>query len=239
MLPLVIALVLAGTPKPDPKLAGTWTLQGSPFCTLKADGTGTFDEEPIRWGVDNGALVITGDGETERIPYLLVDDVLTIQAGPVPLGLVRAGKPGKKTAQAPAPAPEENPTPPAKKQKAPSGAAAGKDQLSQLLLSSAWCSFSFNKVSGASNQSRVQFFPNGTWASGSQAETYNSGSAGTVAGQYNSGSGGQWAVKNGQLYLSDPPETPSLTLVQPFSVTANSNGYPIINALGREYSSCN
>ena len=76
---------------------------------------------------------------------------------------------------------------------------AGNDQLSQLLTSSAWCSFSYNKISGASSQTRVQYFANGTWAVGGQSETYNSGANGTVAGQYNSNNGGLWEVRNGQL----------------------------------------
>ncbi len=57
-----------------------------------------------------------------------------------------------------------------------------------------------------------------------------------MAGQYNSNNGGLWEVRNGQLWGSygNAP----LQLVQPFSVTRNSNGYPIINSLGKEYSSC-
>ena len=71
---------------------------------------------------------------------------------------------------------------------------------------------------------------------GGQNETYNSGANGTVAGQYNSNNGGLWEVRNGQLWGSygNAP----LQLVQPFSVTRNSNGSPIINSLGKEYSSC-
>lgn len=114
---------------------------------------------------------------------------------------------------------------------------AGNDQLSQLLLSSAWCSFSYNKISGTTKQTRVQYFRNGTWAVGGQTETYNSGANGSVAGQYNSNNGGLWEVRNGQLWGSygNAP----LQLVQPFSVTRNSNGSPIINSLGVEYSMCN
>jgi hypothetical protein len=114
---------------------------------------------------------------------------------------------------------------------------AMNDQLSQLLLSSAWCSFSYNKISGTTKQTRVQYFRNGTWAVGGQTETYNSGANGTVAGQYNNNNGGLWEVRNGQLWGSygNAP----LQLVQPFSVTRNSNGYPIINSLGVEYSMCN
>lgn len=116
-------------------------------------------------------------------------------------------------------------------------AAAGNDQLSQLLMSSAWCSFSYNKISGTTKQTRVQYFRNGTWSAGGQRESYNSGANGTVFGQSNTNNGGLWEVRNGQLWGSygNAP----VQLVQPFSVTRNSNGYPIINSLGVEYSSCN
>jgi hypothetical protein len=115
-------------------------------------------------------------------------------------------------------------------------AAAGNDQLSQLLVSSAWCSFSYNKISGTTSQTRVQYFRNGTWSAGGQRESYNSGPNGTAFGQSNSNNGGQWAVRNGQLWGSfgNGP----LELVKPFSVTRNSNGYPILNSLGQEYSMC-
>lgn len=116
--------------------------------------------------------------------------------------------------------------------------AAGNDQLSRLLLSSAWCSFRYNKVSGTSSTEKYRFFPNGTWNNGGRTETYNSGANGTVSGQYDSEGGGRWEVRGGQLYMSSA-ETPTLTLVQPFSVTQNSNGSPIINSGGKEFSLCN
>ena len=116
--------------------------------------------------------------------------------------------------------------------------AAGNDQLSRLLLSSAWCSFRYNKVSGTSSTEKYRFFPNGTWNNGGRTETYNSGANGTVAGQYDSQGGGRWEVRGGQLFMSSS-ENPQLQPVEGFSVTQNSNGYPIINADGKEFSSCN
>ncbi len=110
-------------------------------------------------------------------------------------------------------------------------------QLSHLLLSSAWCSFTYNKVSGASHQTRVQFSANGHWSSGSRGETYSSGSNGSVAGQHDEETGGQWVVQQGQLFMSNPPETPALSPVN-LTIRRNSNGYPILTADGTEYSSC-
>lgn len=230
MLPLIMVLVLAGAPKADPKLAGRWTLDGEPFCTLKADGSGSFDEDRVRWGVDGDELVITGEDETERVPFTHSGDTLTLHMGGIPITLARVGKAGKTQGQV---VQASGTQPPAGKEPA-----AGKDELSRLLVSSAWCSFSYNKHSGTTSRSRVQFLPNGSWSSGGQAETYNSGASGSVAGQYNSGAGGEWSVKGGRLYMSAPPETPSLTPVEPFSVTRNSNGSPILNAMGKEYARC-
>ena len=126
MLPLILALVLVGTPKADPKLAGRWTLDGEPFCTLKADGTGSFDEDRVRWGVDGDELVITGEDETERVGYSLSGDTLTLHMGGIPLTLTRLGKGGKSEGQ---PSGEDSKAraaqdPPAKKAQA--GRGAGK-----------------------------------------------------------------------------------------------------------------
>ncbi|MDE3018157.1 MAG: hypothetical protein KGO52_03680 [Nitrospirota bacterium] len=110
-------------------------------------------------------------------------------------------------------------------------------QLPQLLLSSAWCSFSYNKNSGASHSTRVQFSPNGNWRAGSRGETYSSGPNGSVAGQHDDGTGGRWIVRQGQLFMSNPPDTPDLAPVG-LTITHNSNGPPIITADGKEYSPC-
>jgi hypothetical protein len=117
----------------------------------------------------------------------------------------------------------------------PAQAQSPEQQFAQLLLSSAWCSFRYNKVSGTSRQTRYQFFNNGTWRMGAQGETYSSGPNGIVGGHSNSGSGGRWAVHNGAFYLSEgagPMEQVPIQLRQ------NSNGYPIIVADGTEYMQC-
>ncbi len=115
---------------------------------------------------------------------------------------------------------------------------AGTDQLSQLLLSSAWCSFHYNKVSGASSSTRYQFYRDGTWSTGGRTETYNSGAYGSMAGQYDSSNRGRWESRGGQLWMSSP-ENPVLQPLGALNVTRNSNGSPIINANGQEFSSCN
>ncbi len=120
----------------------------------------------------------------------------------------------------------------------PQARQAGSDQLSQLLLSSSWCSFTYNKISGASNTTKVTFYPNGQWGLGSRGETYNSGPNGSVYGQHDANNGGQWAVQNGMLLMSSQA-VPQLTPIPDFRVTQNSNGYPILFSMGKEYSRCN
>ena len=114
-------------------------------------------------------------------------------------------------------------------------ATAKVNTLSQLLLSSPWCSFSYNKISGATNTKRVQFYPNGRWADTSRYEGYSSGDAGSFSSQHDSGDGGAWKVTGEQLYMSGGEE--GLAPVD-LTVKRNSNGYPILLADGVEYSQC-
>ena len=50
-----------------------------------------------------------------------------------------------------------------------------------LLLSSMWCHFTYNKTTGYSHQKRVRFNANGTYSTGSRGEGYSSGSGGSMA----------------------------------------------------------
>jgi hypothetical protein len=126
----------------------------------------------------------------------------------------------------------------APQQQQPQGKPAGNDQISRLLLSSAWCSFTYNQRTGSSRSERFVYSPNGTWSTGSRAETYNSGANGTVSGQTDGSNGGRWEVRDGQLYMATW-QMPQLQPLVGWRVTQNSNGYPIINYNGKEYSSCN
>ena len=105
----------------------------------------------------------------------------------------------------------------------------------ELLLSSAWCSFSYNQTTGYSNTTRVQFRKNGTYSTGGRAEGYSSGRSGTYASQNDSRGNGRWKVIKGELYLSEGAG--QLGLVRTV-VKRNSSGYPIITADGAEYSQC-
>ncbi len=239
MLTTLLSLTL-NAPKLDERLVGTWLAGGAPFMTLNANGTGSMDEGRVRWAADGQTLSVTdAENVTDTMPYSVNGATLTLSVGGVPLALTRAGG-GAKVAQrgalatkaerATREAPEEPPP-------GPTARPAAGSPLTQLLLSSAWCSFTYNKISGASSSTRFQFFRDGTWSTGGRSETYNSGAAGSVAGQYDSSNRGRWEVRNEQLFMSSP-ENPVLQLVQG-SITRNSNGSPIITTGGREYSACN
>ncbi|MBL8933844.1 MAG: PD40 domain-containing protein [Archangium sp.] len=259
---LLLLALAAG--KTDPALVGTWLLAGQPFMTLAANGTGTMEDGKLKWSADGKNLVITDDEDgVDKAQYQVSGDTLTLTLGGVPLQLSRAGKGVKvekagklskaanKQSEADADAEalaeaqqllNQQQARGAQAQPAARGApvrgAAGNDQLSQLLMSSAWCWLKY--ASGNTYQERIVFSPNGTWSSNKESEIYGSNQyAGTSAHSVgSSGAQGQWAVKGGQLYLSDPPETPQLVPV-PLQITRNSNGAPIITADGREYSQCN
>lgn len=250
-------LILAAAPKQDPKLVGTWRMNGESFMTLNANGTGVMEGDSIKWKSDGAKLTITDeDGEAETIGYSFQGETLNINMGGMSLPLTRGGAPVKKEARAKNEAGDDDaaalamaqqwmaqqqqgqqPTGPQqpgpKKGAAPQ--AAGNDQLSRLLLSSNWCWLRYSN--GNSYTQKVHFNANGTWQDFSESDIY-SNNYGTVAqATGNRTNGGQWAVKNGQFYLSSP-ENPQLMPV-PLSITRNSNGYPIITADGREYSMCN
>ncbi len=119
---------------------------------------------------------------------------------------------------------------------------AQDQQLSRLLLGSAWCSFGYSGSQtytggsgGRTTTSRVAFSANGQMQQSTNSETTNSGAPGSV---YGSNSGGQtmrWRVQNGVLLVSaDGAQWQSVQL----QVTQNSNGYPIIKADGVEYMQC-
>ena len=116
---------------------------------------------------------------------------------------------------------------------APADASAG-GLSNELMLSSAWCTFRYNKMSGSSTGRRVVFSPNGTYSVSSQSESYSSGRAGSVAGQSNASGGGRWRVQGGELYMSEGGQFEHVDTV----LKRNSNGYPIIVADGTEYSQC-
>ena len=114
------------------------------------------------------------------------------------------------------------------------GPAFAGGMSNELLLSSAWCTFSYNKTTGYSNAKRYAFRPDGTYATGSRAEGGSSGPYGSIASQRDGQGGGRWRVQNGELFMSEGGPFEQVTT----ALRRNSNGYPVIVADGVEYSQC-
>ena len=110
-------------------------------------------------------------------------------------------------------------------------------QIRQVLTANAWCSFSYNKVSGTSRTRRVVFHPDGTVVTTGGGETYSSGRNGTVSGQSSSRQSARWKVYQQRVY-ADPMDGSGFQDLE-VTATRNSNGYLILKSDGREYSMCN
>jgi hypothetical protein len=68
-------------------LAGEWQNTDFGFAivlVLRADGTGSFDGDPINYAAGDGKLNITMGAETEAYMYALQQDVLTLSGGDLP-----------------------------------------------------------------------------------------------------------------------------------------------------------
>ena len=215
-------------------------VQGGDVLELRADGSATLAGEATRWSAAGNRLMVGGD----TMGYSLQGNRLLLQMGPALItwkrldGAVSAGgnapaAGGKASPQAPANQANANANANANN----SGGSSQDAQIRQVLTSSAWCSFTYNKVSGASSTRRVVFRNDGMVYTNAGGQTYSSGSAGTYAGQSNNGSAAHWKVENLRLYgdAMDGAGFQDLGL----TATRNSNGSIILNAGGREYSMCN
>jgi len=109
------------------------------------------------------------------------------------------------------------------------------DLSPQLMMSSAWCTFSYNQTTGYSHTSRLVFYRNGTYARSSRGEGYSSGSGGSMTSQSDGQLAGQWRVLGGELYLSEG--SGQLEAVRTV-LKRNNNGYYVIVADGVEYTQC-
>jgi hypothetical protein len=124
----------------------------------------------------------------------------------------------------------------ARSQEEPRPRATGQDaQIEQVLLSSPWCYMRYSQTLGSTSTERGVFYRDGRLVVQTGHEMVSSGQYGTA---YGSGSGGavyRWRVANGDLHLSENggPFNPA-----GLRITQNSNGYPILNVDGKEYSQC-
>lgn len=133
--------------------------------------------------------------------------------------------------------------PPMPTRGAPSAGMSGQDrQLHDLLVSTAWCSFSYSGGStysggsaGTTRTTRVVFAPDGSVTESRNGETTSSGSYGQTYGSNSGGQQGRWKVQGGQLLLSADGMQ---WAPQPLKIEPNSNGSPIVTSGGREYMVC-
>ena len=202
-------------------------VQGGDVLELRDDGSATLAGDETRWSATGNHIRVGSD----LMQYTLQGNRLVLTLGPVQLVWKKIG--GKGDGQGPAPMQNS----PAKAAVPPAPTGNSQDQQArQLLTSSVWCSFTYNKVSGASSSSRVIFRPDGVLAMNRGGETYSSGYGGTYAGQSNSADTMLWKVENLRLYV-DQRKGAGFQDAN-LSAARNSNGAVILHADGREYSMC-
>jgi hypothetical protein len=257
------ALVLAGLlplgAQAGPDLVGRYQMEGGngSMLELRQGGAASINDQPTTWSA-NAQQITIGN---ESMPYKLQGGKLLMTVGSQQTVWKKLGsdKPGTLSSQIAGGGQKSNA---GNAGNAGNGAGNGNwdqggsmaqggaqqggavahngnpqdAQARQMLMSSAWCAFTYNKISGTSTTKRVVFRPDGIMTINGGTETYSSGSGGTVAGQYGNASQMRWKVENLRLLLDQGNGMG----FQDINLTAeqNSNGYPILKAAGQEYAQC-
>jgi hypothetical protein len=226
LLVITPALSLAQVAK---ELVGRYQMEvpAGDILELRADGSATLGGEEMRWSAKGNRLSVG----TDVMQYTLQDNRLMVMFGAIPI----AWKKISGTAKTPSPMEKA-----ARSAVGATPAATGNEQdvqARQVLTNSAWCSFTYNKISGTSTTRKVVFRRDGVMTINGGAETYSSGYGGSYAGQSNSGGAMRWKLENLRLLIDQG----SGTGFQDIGLTAtqNSNGSVILRAEGREYAMCN
>lgn len=211
------------------ELIGRYQLdaQGGDILELRADGSATLAGETMRWAVRGRQLIVGSDA----MNYVLQPDRLLLTVGGTQTSWRKLDAAIREQATGAA-VPAQGAAPPP----ATTGSDPRDAQARQLLIGSAWCSFTYSQVSGTSTTRRVVFRPDGVMLVNGGAETYSSGRGGTVSSQTNNAGAMRWRLSNLRLYV-DPGDGSGFQDVN-LTATQNSNGSPILNSLGREYSMC-
>jgi hypothetical protein len=230
-LALLFVLPTASWAQLNRELIGTYQMdvQGGDTLELRADGTATLAGDNMKWTARGNQLQVGPDVMT----YVLQGDRLVVNVGGVQLFWKRIGHGSNSLSPMARAAGKAN------MPEASAGQNSGNPQdvqARQVLTSSAWCSFTYNKVSGTSTTRRVVFRPDGVMTINGGAETYSSGYGGTYAGQSSSGGMMLWKVENLRLLIDQRNGTGFQDIG--LTTSKNSNGYPILHAEGREYSMC-
>ena len=169
------------------ELVGTWRgqEQGAPAeLVLRADGSGAYNGEALRYAVMGGNLIVESSGETALYVFQLQGNSLVVGGGALaaPLQLTRA-------------APGAQPSRPT------AAASTGAGGIRQELVGK-WCYFgSFSALSGGGSMSSECFVlhPNGAYeySAESSMSAYSSGMYGGTASQ--SSDRGRWSATDSTL----------------------------------------
>ncbi len=204
-------------------------VQGGDTLELRADGTASLAGDNMKWAARGNQLQVGPDVMT----YVLQGNRLVVNVGSVQLVWKRLGSAGNSLSPMARAATKAN-TP-----EASAGQNSGNPQdaqARQVLTGSAWCSFTYNKVSGTSTTRKVVFRLDGVMTINGGAETYSSGYGGTYGGQSSSGGMMLWKVENLRLLIDQRNGTGFQDIG--LTTSKNSNGYPVLHAEGREYTMC-
>lgn len=210
------------------ELVGTYRMdvEGGDILDLRVDGTASIAGEETGWSADGSRISIGPD----VMQYRLLGDRLLLMSGTLQIAWIRIGGAAKAAPT------KRKEFPGASADKSGTGEAVADREAKQVLTGTAWCSFTYSKVSGTSTTRKVVFRPDGVMTVKDGAETYSSGYGGTYAGQSDSAGAMRWKLENLRLFVDQGGGAG----FQDIGLTAsrNSNGYVILNAGGREYSMC-
>ncbi len=203
---------------------------------LRADSTAVMAGEETRWSVRGNMLTLG----TDVMSYSLQGERLLLTIGGIKLSWKKIG--GKTAALTPMQkAAAKAKADSAGRQTGERGATnhAGREkdiEARQLLTSTGWCSFSYNKNSGVTAKRKVYFLLDGVMTINSGSELYSSGNAGTYSSQSDNSGAMRWKFENLRVLIDQGQgggyEDVGLT------ATRNSNGSIILHADGREYAMC-
>jgi hypothetical protein len=210
------------------ELVGKYQMEvpGGDTLELRADGSASLAGEETRWSVRGNQLSVGPD----VMPYVLQGNRLMTTVGAIQLAWRRVGSSrGNQT-------PMERAALAAGSQGNVGQANSQDTQARQILTGTAWCSFTYNKVSGTSTKRKVVFRPDGVMTINGGAETYSSGYGGTYAGQSSNASAMLWKFENLRLLVDDRSGAGYQDIG--LTSTTNSNGSIILKAQGREYAMC-
>lgn len=228
ILALLLMISATSSAQVATELVGKYRMdvQEGEILELRANGSASMAGEETTWSASGNQLSIGPD----VMEYKVQGEQLLLIMGTFQIPWKRIGGAVKTTA------PREKEIAKTTPRQPVTNATAADQEAKQLLTSTAWCSFTYNQVSGTSTTRKVIFRPDGVMTMNDGAETYSSGYGGTYAGQSNSAGAMQWKLENLRMYVDqgDGAGFQDIGL----TATRNSNGYVILHAAGREYSMC-